>query len=248
MPRVRQGEWWHAVRDLTRDTQALPAASEDLQAGRRTQQGFGELGADRDQMLAVVQEYQQGFGPQVVHERLQKGATGLLPHAKRHRDRLGNERRIGQGSQLDMPHPGGKSVLDVRVRRQLQRQPRLARSARPGEREQAMRQEQRLHFRQLALAPDKTGELDRQVGLRGRRLSGPDRLRLRLRVHLQRLLISVPGGRARRHPEFALQDGGAGLVDAPHPCPIPTSRVQSHQGAIGLLTQRVVSQQALGRG
>jgi hypothetical protein len=57
-------------------------------------------------------------------------------------------------------------------------------------------------------------------------------------------------GRARLqvgfNAEFALQEGGASMVDAQCARPVTMQGVQAHQAAIGRFMQRVVAQQALG--
>jgi hypothetical protein len=88
----------------------------------------------------------------------------------------------------------------------VQGQPRLARAAGPGERHETLSREQRLDLRQLALAPDETRELQRQVvGGRGRgRRNGRIKLdRLERGSHLAGAVIPP----AKVLDKTALDDG-----------------------------------------
>ncbi len=63
---------------------------------------------------------------------------------------------------------------------------------------------------------------------------------------LQHPLIRPARGRAGIHAQFALQNGGAGVVGAQRRGAVAGQGVQAHQPPVGRLVERVVPQHALG--
>ena len=92
----------------------------------------------------------------------------LLLRPQRLRDPLHDQGRIADRRQPDPEHPGPE--LAHQLSRRLERQPRLPRPARAGERYQARRvaPNERDNLRHLLLAPHKRGERDGEVRVRDR--------------------------------------------------------------------------------
>ena len=122
---------------------------------------FGQNGAGRDQMLAVVEDQQ--------HARLAElGAEAFKGRAlrgKRETERGGSLRRhqrgVAEASQLHQP-----DTIAARAqprRRSLESEAGLARPTGAGEREQATTVKQTGDLPQLPVAPDEARQRDRQV-------------------------------------------------------------------------------------
>jgi len=92
---------------------------------------------------------------------------------------------------------------------------------------------------QLDQACPLAGTADEHAG--GQR---PGPLRLRQAGHEG--LIGRSRRRRRRHAEVALQRRGAGVVRLERPRPVPARVVQAHQEAVGLLAERIETEQPLG--
>ena len=85
-------------------------------------------------MLAVVEDDEQLAVADELDERLDHGAARLLHDAEHGRDRLRNQPCIGDRRKLDEPDAVG--IFVEHVGRDLQREPRLAETAHPEQREQ----------------------------------------------------------------------------------------------------------------
>ncbi len=138
------------------------AGDEELQL-RRGREQLAERGCRLDEVLEVVEDEQQPLLGEEVLEALSDRGRAALPESERLRDRGQDERGIGDRRQRDEEHALGE-VLDE-LGGSLQREPGLARAARPGERQQThVLPPQSLGDRsQLALAPDQRCGLDGQV-------------------------------------------------------------------------------------
>ena len=143
---------------LARDPQRRAAGHDDRQLGRRAQ----EVGDDRrpgDDLLEVVEHEQRAAVAEVLLDPVDRGTLGR-EQAERRGDRGGDE--VGVGDRRQRHEPRAVRVALDAVARQRQREPRLARPAGPGERQQARPVEQRRRLVDLRAA-DEGGELRRQV-------------------------------------------------------------------------------------
>jgi hypothetical protein len=109
---------------------------------------------NREHLLDIVKNQQHvpmgEIAAQVVHQR--RAARVLQSDAAR--DCRRHQRRIPHRGQRHEVHPVGK--VPRRPARQLDRQPRLATAARPGQRQQARAVQQAARLRQLALPAHET--------------------------------------------------------------------------------------------
>ena len=134
------------------DVQRLAARDEDHGVRRPCEEGRDRRGG-LDDLLEVVDEDEQ---PLVRHV-LEQPVVG----AHRGSDRPLDESRIAESLQRNPEDPVGE-VLD-RFGRELEREPRLAATAGPREREQAMLADELTGLRELPLPPDERIRLDREV-------------------------------------------------------------------------------------
>ena len=109
----------------------------------------------REELLEVVEHEQRSLARQELVQ-----VVGTADHP---RDRRLDQLRIPYRGERD--EPDAVAVLLDALRSCLQRQPSLARAAGAGERDDAMRVEQREHLGQLAFASDERRRLHRQVRL-----------------------------------------------------------------------------------
>ncbi len=121
----------------------------------------GQLRARLDHVLAVVEDEEEGLRPNVVHQRIQARPALLLLDAQPRRHGVDEKCRIAKGGQLDEPNAVDEA-LEL-IGGDSERQARLARSARSGQREESIRGQQAPQLLELALASDETRELDRQI-------------------------------------------------------------------------------------
>ena len=126
------GQRGHPPGDLVGAAQRLAARGQDAHAGPGAQNLLGQAGARVDQVLAVVENEQRLARGQMRHERLQGRARCGDRHADGQRRRLRHERGVAEARQVDEPSAVGQ--LRQRVRRDLERQPRLAAAPGAGER------------------------------------------------------------------------------------------------------------------
>jgi hypothetical protein len=156
-PRIRQRQRRYRIGVLAAQAQRRPAGGEYLQ--RRTGgQQVRHVWPGVEQVLHVVQHQQARRPEQVVAQRRRRPSTRLaqperLGHGAEQQPRLGD---VGQRHELR--YETGFAA------RELQRQPRLAAPARPGQRQQAHIRplHEAARGRQLALPPDERGERHRQ--------------------------------------------------------------------------------------
>ena len=88
-----------------------------------------------DHVLAVVEDQQGAAVPEVRAHRLQQRPIGLFAHAEHLRRLADDQRRVADRRQVEEPHAVGK-VVDL-LRRDLQRQARLAQPAHADQGQQA---------------------------------------------------------------------------------------------------------------
>src|SRR6202044_976170 len=69
--RIGKRQRRHAVSDLAVDVQRLAAGGQQVDPGATPQNGVGDLRARVDQVLAVVQQYQQVLGAKGVEQGFQ---------------------------------------------------------------------------------------------------------------------------------------------------------------------------------
>jgi hypothetical protein len=133
-----------------------------------------EPGARLHEMLAVVEEEQELHRAQLVEEPGERSDIGPVEESERSGDRGRQERRIRQRDQVDEPDTAAPGAH--LARRDLQRQPRLARAAHTGQRDQALLPQQPLEVRELAAAADEARHRCGKVVPRLRRRCGGDLL------------------------------------------------------------------------
>src|SRR5918995_1175397 len=116
-------------------------------------------------MLTVVHEKEQLSVPQDLGQRVVELLGGTLRHPEGLGYLLGYESPFGERGQLHQPHP--VRVHPDEVAGRLQGQPRLARAARAGERQEAGRGQPSLDLGHLALPAHEAAPRGRQVVPRG---------------------------------------------------------------------------------
>ena len=123
---AREGRWWGSgsVSDgtrkgFTRHPQDFAAACQDGQLRAGVQQNVCQAGAGLQQVFAVVQDQQQAFLAQEIHQRIADVVPGCFRHTQGRSHRLGHQGRVGQRSQLHQP--GAVGVMLKHLSRYLQR-------------------------------------------------------------------------------------------------------------------------------
>ena len=199
---TRRGQRQRRDRELllAGDPQRGPARHDDRQLWRRPQQVGDDRGA-RDDLLEVVEHQQRGAVLEVVLHAIDgRPLRGEQPDGRG--DRRRHEVRIGHRRERHEPRAVGVPV-DA-VARERQRQPRLARAAGAGERQQPRPVQQRHRAVDLG-PPDERRQLGRQVvgreierlerGKRGLQTVGLDLVQpLRAREVLEPVLAEVEQG------------------------------------------------------
>ena len=139
------GERGHRVLLLTCDMKGLAAGHEQVEPRAGAEQ-TGDVGRRFGQVLEVVEEQQHRVVPDVLAQ--------LSPRSDRLPRRLQHELRVAQRSERNPEDARGVAV--GRLRDCLQREPRLAGAAGPGQREQADvgSRDELLHLVQLPLAAE----------------------------------------------------------------------------------------------
>ena len=135
--------------------------------GQRAQQRVHELRARVDDVLAVVEHEQELARRAYASSASTRLLARRVGDAERHRDRPRHEPVFGKLGEVDEP-----DAVDPRIDlppRRLQREPRLARTAEPGDRDEPALAQELLELVELALAADEARKRRRQVvpGLHG---------------------------------------------------------------------------------
>ena len=196
---LRLGEGRHGVLDFAAHTQQLAAGHEQMEV-RADLDERGEVGCDFDDLLQVVEQEQQLPLADVVGEAVFR-AEGLP-------DRFEDKCRVTQHRKADPEHAGLE--LSDQLRSRLDREPRLARPARPAQRDEPMPAHQLRHLSRLPLTPDVRGRRPRQVRI-GDRLEGWEALlaeledRHRLGEVLQPMLAEVGHAAVQQRPRCRRQ-------------------------------------------
>jgi hypothetical protein len=134
------------------EMQRLATRDDDLRVRRRRQQRRDRR-RGLDDLFEIVEHHEQPLVAYVLDED--------VVGADRRRDRPLDEGGVAQRLQR-RPVDAVGEVLD-RLRRQLQRQARLAAAARAGKGEEAVPAQKRARLGELALAADERGRLDREI-------------------------------------------------------------------------------------
>ena len=148
---VRRGDGQRAgaVHALAGDAQRLAARRQHAKLRTRAQEILGEPGAGVGQVLAVVEHEQQLRVAQALEDVVEQVAVRAFANAEHMRDGLEDELRVEHGREIDQP---GAVAEPVGVRGgDLDGQPRLARAARPGQRDETRFAQQRRELVELAL-------------------------------------------------------------------------------------------------
>ena len=98
---LRDRQWRQPHQPFARDGERLAAGDQQPDVGAGPQQRGGQPGTGLHQVLAVVQQEQGRPAPEVVDEVGLEPATGLLPQPEHRRDRVRQQRGVGQPGQLD---------------------------------------------------------------------------------------------------------------------------------------------------
>ena len=147
--------------DLARHTQRLAARRQDRQLSRGAEEAVREPGSRCEHVLAVVRDEQQRARREVIDDGVDELLPGQRAHIECGSDGVRDAPRVREGGELD-------ESRTVRIRRlhgagELEREPRLAGTARPGEGEQSRAAKERLQLGKLAAAADE------RAGVRGQR-------------------------------------------------------------------------------
>jgi hypothetical protein len=142
---------------LAGHVERLLRGGEHGHAGSIPHDGLGERGAGVEQVLARVEDQQQPPVPQVLEQRVERGARVLLGQAEHARDRVGQQRGVAQVRQLD--DPGAVRVADGCLCGRDERDPRLADPARSDDRHDPGVREHRGDPREFALPAYEVGVL-----------------------------------------------------------------------------------------
>lgn len=168
---VRRRERRHRPDGFTRHAEGSQAGGDDAEVRAGPQERLDEVGAGRDEVLAVVEEEQHAPRPEMGD---QAGDGGLVPRSReteRAEDQRGNERGLGQGSEID--EQDTLREISTHAMRELQRQPRLADPGRTGQGQEATRRKESGQRRERVPASDEAGEGKRQGGDRAGPTVGP---------------------------------------------------------------------------
>jgi hypothetical protein len=103
--RGRQGEGSHRPGDLARDAQGLPAGGQHPHPRARVQKGVHQPRRCLDEVLAVVQNQEQLFVSQGLHERIGERLAGTLLHLQNPDYLLSHQLRLGEWRKFHQPHP-----------------------------------------------------------------------------------------------------------------------------------------------
>ena len=156
--RSRHRQGCHLPDNLARNSKRLSTGGQHTELRAILKQCLDQAGTCSQQVLAVVEDEQQSTGVKRRDERRNDGITGLLAHAQTCRDRLGHQRRVSEGRQIDELNGFEVGVLDY-----LHRNTRLADAAWTGQRQQSSGLEQPAHFGELVVAADETGQRNGQA-------------------------------------------------------------------------------------
>ena len=115
--------------------QGLSTGRQDVRLGRASEDGLRQRGDGLDQMFAIV-EYDENMLVSKEGNQALSSVGGMNREPERRRDRARNERRIGEGSQIDESDP----VIESRDQRvgDGHRDRRLANAARSNDRDETM--------------------------------------------------------------------------------------------------------------
>lgn len=178
----------HRAQHLAGDPQRLAARGEDPHTRAGAQEQAGDPCHVLDQMLAVVQDEQQLAVLQGGEEPVggvPRGGAETFAQTEGGEQGVGELGGVGERGELDQANVRvsvcvnvcvsayATMCVDVRVRvrmRELDRQTGLARSARPGECDQALAGEQGADAREFAVASDEAGQLGGEPPVGGARV------------------------------------------------------------------------------
>ena len=147
--------------------------------------------ARRDKVLAVVEHDEQLAVLDMGGERFDQRPSRLVAHREDLRGDARNQRRIADRRQIDEPDAIRKVLHQVGG--DLQRQPRLAETAHPQQRQQPRLPEQVLGVAELALAPDERRDLLRKIVRR--RLERAQRRKILLDFRMHELIDMLGRGK-----------------------------------------------------
>ena len=150
---VGQRQRGHPPCHLTGQPDRLTARRQQRQTRACFEQRQDEFRAGIEQMLAVVQHQQQLTLTDESDNRVHSRPARLVRKAECARHRNRDQIRIGDRREVDVPHPVAELPCD------LNRQPRLTRTARAGKGDQPVVGQQPTHLGDLAFTADETRQL-----------------------------------------------------------------------------------------
>ena len=115
-------------------------------------QRLDQLCRCREYVLGIVEHEENLARLQMRGDGLRQLCSRFLLQTQRRRDRLRNEMRVRERTELDEPHAIGE--VSGRAPCNRQRESRLAHPSGPGQRDQTVHRQQRVDFLPLPLAPD----------------------------------------------------------------------------------------------
>ena len=131
----------------------------------RLQKLLCQHSAGAHDLLAIIENEKQAFASQKCYKRFQRGLARLFSQAQSRGHGRRNERGIQNGSHVDKPHAVGEMIHHLGGCLECQTCFAVAAGAR--ERKQTCARNQVLDLSYLCLAPDKAGQLPRQVVSKG---------------------------------------------------------------------------------
>ena len=171
-PVLGQFQRRHGEDEFARHVQAFPAGGHDADPGALPGQHDHQPGSRSQDVLAVVQHDQQLAGRQRPHDTRHRVGGISFRDPQRLGDGRRNERRIGEGGQLDQP----RAVLEAAggQRRRPQRQPGLTAPSRAGQRHHAGGAQAIQDRGELRPSPHQRAHLRGQPGVPPGRVFGHD--------------------------------------------------------------------------
>ena len=159
-PLARHAERRDGVLLLDRESERRAARHQDVQPGRRLEQ-LHDPRRRIDHMLEVVKHEEHLAIGQVASQALGRCRARVLHEREARRD--GRRDQAGIRDRIERHQPRAVLELAGRSSGELDRQPRLARAARPGQRDEALLAHERAKLDEVRHAPDEARDRVRQV-------------------------------------------------------------------------------------
>ena len=166
----------HPARLLVGGAESFAAGGHNLFGRcRGRQDGLDQIGGGVQHVFAVSNTSSRHSALQGGGHALGYALAGLLGDAQHRGHRVGHRRRIGDGGQLEKPHPV-RELVD-QPPGHFQREAGLADPAHPGQRHQPMRLHRGLHLVEFGLTSDEAADRRPQIPRTG--IQRPQRRKFR---------------------------------------------------------------------